>query len=372
MKKIFSICAAMLVALAVNAKVINIDNTTPDILRTTLAAATTEDGDVIVMAAGTYEESNGNYIAFDAKNIVVKAAEGAEVILKPHVPITIAGGARAEFNGIKIDASELQKLSTDYEHLIYPDDAAAGNRLILEGCEIYGFNVCSSLIHCESGKLDSVNINNCYFHNILKSILFVEGTDNLIGLKVTNSTIANITTVTNSYWAGIFDVRTSTAKIIMDHCTCYSCEVMNTDYGVIGKTDASVEVSNCIFAMPASTGGMRAIRGGGGTATKCLIWNYTEDSGYAIRSAVSKVDCIKDQDPLFADAANGDFHLQSGSPAIDAGSDGKSLGDPRWWPGSSTAIDNTVESVKAVKMFENGQLVIIKNGVKYNAQGATL
>ena len=35
-----------------------------------------------------------------------------------------------------------------------------------------------------------------------------------------------------------------------------------------------------------------------------------------------------------------------------------------------TAIDNTELSGNAQKMFENGQLVIIKNGVKYNAQGA--
>ena len=36
----------------------------------------------------------------------------------------------------------------------------------------------------------------------------------------------------------------------------------------------------------------------------------------------------------------------------------------------STAIENTAEEVKAVKTFENGQLIIIKNGVKYNATGA--
>ena len=38
----------------------------------------------------------------------------------------------------------------------------------------------------------------------------------------------------------------------------------------------------------------------------------------------------------------------------------------------TTAIDNTVMESKAVKFFENGQLVIIKNGVKYNALGAQL
>ena len=38
----------------------------------------------------------------------------------------------------------------------------------------------------------------------------------------------------------------------------------------------------------------------------------------------------------------------------------------------TTAISNTAIESKAVKFFENGQLVIIKNGVKYNALGAQL
>ena len=37
--------------------------------------------------------------------------------------------------------------------------------------------------------------------------------------------------------------------------------------------------------------------------------------------------------------------------------------------GSGTAIDNTDAEVKAIKVIENGQLVIIKNGVKYNVAG---
>jgi len=40
--------------------------------------------------------------------------------------------------------------------------------------------------------------------------------------------------------------------------------------------------------------------------------------------------------------------------------------------GGSQDIENTNAEVKAVKTFENGQLVIIKNGVKYNALGAQL
>ena len=39
---------------------------------------------------------------------------------------------------------------------------------------------------------------------------------------------------------------------------------------------------------------------------------------------------------------------------------------------SSQAVDNVEADVKAIKTFENGQLVIIKNGVRYNALGAAL
>ena len=39
---------------------------------------------------------------------------------------------------------------------------------------------------------------------------------------------------------------------------------------------------------------------------------------------------------------------------------------------TSTAIDNTVADENVVKTIENGQLIIIKNGVKYNAQGTQI
>ena len=41
-------------------------------------------------------------------------------------------------------------------------------------------------------------------------------------------------------------------------------------------------------------------------------------------------------------------------------------------PGTATAIDNTEATESAVKFFENGQLLIRKNGVVYNAQGAVV
>ena len=41
-------------------------------------------------------------------------------------------------------------------------------------------------------------------------------------------------------------------------------------------------------------------------------------------------------------------------------------------PGPGTALDNIAVEAKAIKMIKNGQLIIIKNGVQYNAQGAVV
>lgn len=41
-------------------------------------------------------------------------------------------------------------------------------------------------------------------------------------------------------------------------------------------------------------------------------------------------------------------------------------------PGAPTAIDNTVVGEKAVKLMENGQIVIIKSGVRYNVLGTVI
>ena len=136
MKKILSIFAAALVAVAVNATVIQITPTSPhssDNLRQAVASAVT--GDIIEMAAGTYEESTSDYIAFHGKEVVVRAAEGAEVIVKTAVPIRLKTGGRAEFDGIKFDCENL----TGYSNLIVPADDEINKRVILNNCEFYNW-----------------------------------------------------------------------------------------------------------------------------------------------------------------------------------------------------------------------------------------
>ena len=339
MKKLFSFCAAMFAVLALNAAVINIDNTTANSLQAALNSAAS--GDEIVMAAGTYAES-GNYLAFTGKDLTVKAAEGAEVIIQTVCPVRLKEGAKAEFVNVKFDCSTIG----DYEYVIVAADDTDNKRVVLTGCEFYGWNKNKAMIEATSSRrLASVTINNCYFHNCMKSVVFIENTGS-IALSITNSTFANIATDASGFWAGVIDSRATAGSLLVDHCTFYNVLAMNTDYAAIGKvaTPGAV-VSNSIFMLPAAQDNVRAIRDVA-SATNCITYNYLKDSGTGIHSSVTKTNCVQ-VDPAFVDPANGNFTLSATSPALTM-NDGQPIGDPRWVPAPAPAHIYSVAGAEAL------------------------
>lgn len=348
MRKILSLCAAMLVAYVANAAVINIDNTTSNALQAALNSAAT--GDIIEMAAGTYEES-GNYLAFTGKELTVRAAEGAEVIIKTVCPVRLKESAKAEFINVKFDCSTIGS----YEQVIVAADESANKRVVLTGCEFYGWAKNKAMIQATSSRgLAAITIDKCYFHDCMKSVVFVENTG-AIDLSITNSTFANISTDAESFWAGVIDSRATSGSLLVDHCTFYNVQAMNTDYAAVGKvaTPGAI-VSNSIFTMPSSVDGVRAIRDVS-EAKNCLTYNYIKDGG-GIHSSVTKTNCVLNQDPLFVDAANGNFKLGDGSPALTMGTDGKAIGDPRWVP-SAPAISAVPTEAAPVPTWPADQVV---------------
>ena len=312
-----------------NASVININSGTTDALRKALNTA--QSGDVIVMAAGTYVESNSDYIAFTGKEVTVMAELGAEVILVPKVPVRLKSGARAEFINIKFDCGHLSDLS-GYSEIIVPADGTANKRVFLDGCEFYGWTQKSNaIIHTRSDRqLDSLVINNCYFHDNLYNCVSLKYAS-IAYLSITNSTFANITTNEQAPSLGVIDVQSTSGTMLIDHCTFYNCETKNTDYGAIKIPGATPVVSNCIFSMPAEYSNGRAVYNAAGEVKNCLTFNYTTDENTGIHSGPTITACIQ-ANPLFVDAANADYRILGGSPALGAGTEGSDLGDPRWIP----------------------------------------
>ena len=329
MKKIFAIFAAVLMAWAANAAVININTGTSDALRKALDGAAS--GDVIVMAAGTYVESNSNYIAFTGKNVTVTAEEGAEVIVVPKVPVRLKSGAHAEFINIKFDCGHLSDLGS-YSEIIVAADDTEGKKVVLEGCEFYGWKQKSnSIVHVRADRrIDSLLINNCYFHDNLYNCIWLRYPS--VVAHITNCTFANITTDANAPSTGVIHIESTTGNVLIDHCTFYNCQTKNTDYGAVKiPTTIAPVVSNCIFAMPEAYDGGRAVYNTGGEVNNCLTYNYSKDNNTGLHSGPTITACITG-DPLFRDAANGDYHISAGSPAFGAGIAESDLGDPRWVP----------------------------------------
>lgn len=83
--------------------------------------------------------------------------------------------------------------------------------------------------------------------------------------------------------------------------------------------------------------------------------SFTMDEGYTVTS------CYANDVEVVGTAEGEFFTMPAANVTITA-----TFGD------EATAIDNTNAELKAVKVIENGQIFIIKNGVKYNAQGAAV
>lgn len=299
-------------------------------------------GDEIILAAGTYEESES--IVLD-KEITIKAAEGAHPIVKPVGNFALSNAADITIQNIKFDGT-----SHTASNFIYANDAL-NNSLSVEGCEFYNFS--KAVIYASNSELiGTCTVNNCQFYDNTHSCVCFKNSA-AANLTVTNSTFKNIDG--SSVAAGLVESKTATGTLLVDHCTFYNCQVYNTDNGTVKVASPNATVSNCIFAMPTSTSNLRTVYipsglAAGTTVTNCIMHRYTHDTNIGVPSregaVITNCNAI---DPLFTDAANGDFSFLYNwglgvSPAKEAATDGSDLGDPRWYRDNEVIPSSSIAS----------------------------
>lgn len=330
MKRILSIFVVALVAFSASAKVVHIAPEAPraqDNIRYALRDSLTAD--TIMLAAGTYVEASsivGN------RNIVIMAEEGVEPVvqLATGAYIKVQSGANIVVEGLKFDGATN---GTNYG--IRPTDASAST-LQVKGCEFYGFT--KNIITADgTNHINSVIIEDCYFHDNTRAAVYfagssaTDGSDICDRLEVRNTTIANISALSG---AGAIDIRNNTASesaetatLIVDHCTFYN--IQGYERVVQSYKSPLVTISNCIFAQPEAATNY-ATWAYGGTVSNCLAYNIA--AGRDWDACPTFTGMINNADPLFVNAAEGNFTLGEGSPALTAATDGGALGDPRWVP----------------------------------------
>ncbi len=335
MRKLFLLIPALVLAIVTNAAVINITPTSPHSANNLIAALQgAADGDVIILADGTYSENN-NYIDFN-KSVIVQAAEGAHPIVEVECYIKIQNNKDVTIKGIKFDGSKQDGTginTSSYAHFIRVYSAGT---IDVEDCEFYGS--ANKVFEVESSSsVANLIVKNCYFHNNSNTCIYIENTT-ASNMTVTNSTFANIDATAVS--AGIIDTKTAAGTVVVDHCTFYDCKAKNTDYGVIGHNGSFTSdftVSNSIFAWGTMYDKRATYLPSGTTVTNCLTCNTNKDTDkWGHHSGPTFINCTL-QDPLFTDAANGDYSFAGNwvtmnlSPARGAATDGSDLGDPRWY-----------------------------------------
>ena len=287
MKRISLFLCCALVGASMYAAVINVAPGSGT-LRTAVMNA--EAGDVLVLTTGEYNESS---TITTSVPLTIQAAEGAQPVVK---------------------TSKRIEVNADFA---------------LEGITF----VCTyHLIQVTASAPISFGVHHCIFRmgtastNSYRAIYIDNATT-----RVKNVTITDCTFDGGANGAGRFiyiypgnDIAALEGPVIIDHCTFYNC---NDSRGVYPANVDNTHITNCIFMNPEEREGANsfAVYGSNSYVHNCIGHNAPVKIG----TGASQANCSV-RNPYFVDPANGDFQLYANSPAINAGTDGSTLGDPRW------------------------------------------
>ena len=363
MKKSILFLATLLCTLAASAKVINA--VPAGDISWYLSQA--EAGDVIEMADGTYDEAYA--ITFSVENLTIKAAEGA----KPVIALT------GEWTSLTLAAT------TTFEGITFDGGGVAYYPITTEGenTGTFTFNNCvfknylyfaiSNNNATVKTNINSVIVNNCIFHDGGAAICMNDqaACDNI---TVQNTTIYNFAGVDAGkaaiHIAEVTSDATFATQTLIDHVTIYNYQ-NSSGVGAISIANASkTTISNSIIASPEQKWVASYNVATDATIGNCLVHNHHLKTEFA--------SIITNADPMFVDAANGNFQLYGNSPAVGAGTDGSNLGDPRWGVKAGLRPGSKVLS-KAVAAAAPGATITLGDGVyeeassfDFNKEGLTI
>ena len=286
--------------------------------------------DTLILTDGVYEEAYT--IKFEKPGVLLKAAEGAKPVIKLTGAWTTFGlYATTTFEGITFDGTNV----CYYPISSYGSDAGT---FTFKNCEFTGWMYWAISNHYEANThVDSVLIENCIFHDAAGSAVYFNddapaGEHSCAYFEMKNTTLYNL--VEDEYVGGIHVSSRSEATgkqntVIIDHITMYDCTTPDLGGITIRKSD-DLTITNSIIAYSTNTD-QYAFYIYGGNVKNTLYYNGKAKSGPTYTGCLTT-------DPLFVYPEGGNFNLRPGSPALNAGTDGKHLGDTRWGEAELVAV----------------------------------
>lgn len=304
------------------------------------AIAAANSGDVLVLQdGGLYTESVDTFFVLD-KVLTIKAEDGATT--RPVIEIhTIAAGDTVtpdvflmlDGSGLTLDFIELNGLRDDvtyksidsfFEFEDTQDATIAHLKFYnsyIHGCTDEFVNGNGSNFDLVNMVVDSIIVKNCLFTNG-NGIQFKQG--NVMYIEMENTTMWNV---------GNRAVRSQKAdtELHINHCTFDNIGFEGEATVFFkGITPPVAEVKNCIFTNTDANSDVVRIDGGNGVLHHSDFYM----TGPIDLDGGTPTDTMS-VDPLYTDAANGNFMLPNNSPVVGQADDGMAMGDLRWDPTAS-------------------------------------
>ena len=288
-------------------------------LRTAVTSAAA--GDVLVLTTGEYTESTN---IKPTVALTIQAADGAKPVLKmsarfePTADFTLQGLTLQ----CTAEAVRLVPGTTPYN-------------LTVKNCEISGcpsYYIRAYNTDQEAPYINTVTIDNCLFKmgtaaaNTARAFYAGAATKQLKSLIVRNTTFDGGAKGTGQfiYVSPGSNVEALEGTLEIDHCTFYNS---TNSRGVYPANTDNSHITNCIFmnAEERSDANSFAVYGSNSYVHNCIGHNAPVKVG----TGASQANCSV-RNPYFVDPENGNFQLFKNSPAVNAGTDKSTIGDPRW------------------------------------------
>ncbi len=326
------------------------------------AVAGATAGDIIELTTdgGVYNETA--QVVID-KALTIRAAAGLTnppVWSTDDAQTTILLGSSLTLEGIKLDGS----LGANVTELgIMLQAGNLGYSLYLTGCEFCDFvgpNYKGTAIFadgdiCGATQAELVEIIDCMFYRIPGNIIDFSYPDASVSVEgsvkdfyCANSTFQGATDDPPIYLARNVSGSGSVGDgglepyVTIDFCTF----VNGGSKGIYPKYISGATIMNSIVAYFEDD----AARIYGESGFLNFLWwscpsgiDFYDASDPGVDASPANSTNIIEADPKFVDpdfATSGDFTLADDSPAVGQGDDGKTLGDPRWWPSTGVEINS--------------------------------
>jgi len=226
-----------------------------------------------------------------------------------------------------------------------------------------------------SSVVDTVLIQNCTFAHILDmGISFndpLTATGSVNVFKADNCTFWDMNS--EAIYIDAFDskMETKDPEVTFNKLTVYDCGSYNLiahyiDYSVLTNSLVVLPELNTSYAPT-------KIYGTHSKVENFLYFNTRDiDMSYGATD-FQLINVLPQENPGFADAANGNFSYPATSPAVLVGEDGSTiyLGDDRWWPKSAPetvylAAGENVLSAALAAAVDGQTLILTSNGGVYH------